>query len=284
MVRMIPVKGLSAFSRFIGSTLYALKVRRKIIETNLDIAFGDELKGVERRQIIKETYLNASQIMFEFLYMHFMKLDSIEEFVSINGLDVLEDALKEERGAIIAGNHFGNWELATAAVSKCGKPLHVFTGLQKNKSVDNAMNHIRRRFGTQTITKAKTAAFEMMKVLKNNQPLGMAGDLNVPHDNLFVDFFGKKAVVGQGLATFTLKKKAPLIFLWNVRQGPFKYEGYLKRINYQISGNYEEDLQQIAQLISDELEEKVRKNPGQYFWFNRRWKTRPKGENGNKIY
>jgi KDO2-lipid IV(A) lauroyltransferase len=123
----------------------------------------------------------------------------------------------------------------------------------------------------------------MIKALKNNNPLGMAGDLNVPHDNLFVDFFGKKAVVGQGLATFTIKRRAPLIFIWSVRVSPFRYKGYLKRIYYQLTGDEKTDLQHLAQLISTELEDKIRQHPHQYFWFNRRWKTRPP-DDPNAVY
>ena len=216
--------------------------------------------------------------------MYRLKNEDLSQYITVEGLDLLEEALLEEKGAIVAGNHFAHWELVTAAISQFGEPLNIFTGLQKNKLVDDIINHIRKRFGTQTISKTKTQGIEMMKALKKNKPLGMAGDLNVPHDNLFVDFFGKKAVVGQGLATFTLRRKAPLLFIWNERISPMCYKGYIKRVHYQITGDSNSDLLNIAQLLSTELEDKIRQHPGQYFWFNRRWKTRPSEEQDESIY
>lgn len=283
-LKLLPPKAMHLVSRVFGEILYFSGIRRKIVETNLDIAFGKDQDKAERKRILRETYLNASTIMFEFLYMHCMKKEELSNYISVEGLDLIQEALKEKKGAVVAGNHFGNWEMVTAAISHFSEPIYVFTGMQKNKAVDDLINGIRRRFGTQTISKAKSAGFEMMKALKNNKPLGMAGDLNVPHDNLFIDFFGKKAVVGQGLTTFTLRKNAPLLFIWNERVSAMKYKGFVKRIYYQTTGDAEIDRQQVAQLISNELEDKIRKNPGQYFWFNRRWKTRPPEEASEAVY
>lgn len=260
---------------FFGLALFYCGIRRKVVEKNLRIAFRNHYHEREFRTILKKTYINGAIVLFEFLLMKRMETTKVKDYISLNGIEVLEEALQEGKGAIVAGNHFGNWELITASISLSGNPLYIFSGKQKNPAIDNAINSIRRRFGTQTIPKSKGAAFEMMKALKNNKPLGMAGDLNVPHDTLFVDFFGKKAVVGQGLATFALKRRAPLIFIWSIRTEPLRYQGFLKRIPYQVTGDDKADLQHLAQLISNELEEKIRHYPDQYFWFNRRWKTRP---------
>ncbi|MCG8337987.1 MAG: lysophospholipid acyltransferase family protein [Proteobacteria bacterium] len=280
---LLPRKIIASLAVFFGLFLYYSGVRKKIIETNLNIAFGDTLNRKALKKIRKKTCINAAIVAFEFIYLKRLKLSQLKNYIKLSGLELLEEALQEEKGVIVAGNHFGNWELISGAISYFGTPMYMFTGMQKNLLIDNAINDIRRKFGTVTISKAKSAAFDMMRALKQNKPLGMAGDLNVPHDNLFVNFFGKKAVVGQGLATFALKRKAPLLFIWSVRESPFNYKGYLKRIDYQISGDQQQDLERLAQSISDELEDKIRQNPDQYFWFNRRWKTRP-ADDPDRVY
>ncbi len=274
-IGLLPRKIIAFLAVCLGLLLYYTGVRKKVIDTNLGIAFGDILDHKARKDIRKKTCINAAIVAFEFIYLKHLKPDQLSNYIDLTGLELLEEALSQQKGVIVAGNHFGNWELITGAISFLGRPMHIFTGMQKNLFIDNAINDIRRKFGTVTIPKAKSAAFDMMRALKKNKPLGMAGDLNVPHDNLFVNFFGKRAVVGQGLATFAIKRNAPLLFIWSVRESPFKYKGYLKRIDYQITGDQQQDLERLAQSISDELEDKIRKNPEQYFWFNRRWKTRP---------
>jgi KDO2-lipid IV(A) lauroyltransferase len=196
----------------------------------------------------------------------------------------LKSAIAEGKGVVLAGNHFGNWELISAAISTQGAPIHIYAGKQRNSLFDNALNGIRQRFGTVTISKSKTATIEMMKVLKNNEVLGMAGDLNVPNNKLFIDFFGKKAAVGRGLASFALSRGTPLIFIWCVRTGPLQHVGRLCRVQYDPSGDKPTDLLMISQSLTRILEQKIREHPDQYFWFNKRWKTRPAEENGSDIY
>lgn len=275
IIGFLPRKFIAFLAVCFGLFLYYSGARKKVIDTNLEIAFGNTLDSKALKTIRKKTCINAAIVAFEFIYLKHLKLNQLTDYIELSGLELLDEALLEGKGVIIAGNHFGNWELISGAISHLGRPMHMFTGMQKNLLIDNAINDIRRKFGTVTIPKAKSAAFDMMRALKNNNPLGMAGDLNVPHDNLFVNFFGKKAVVGQGLATFAIKRKAPLLFIWSVRESPFKYKGYLKRIHYKITGDQQQDQERLAQSISDELEDKIRQYPDQYFWFNRRWKTRP---------
>ncbi len=275
IVRSLPESLLNVLVKAIGLFVYRTGVRQRVLDINLKIAFGDSTNKQELNTLRRKTCLNAAYILIEFLLMRFITPENLGKYITIEGSEHMTTALEEGKGAVVAGNHFGNWELFTAALSHQVTPLYIFAGMQKNQKIDFAINRIRRKFGTVTISKAKTAPFEMMKALKNNHPLGMAGDLNVPHNNIFVNFFGKKAVVGQGLATYTTKRKVPLLFVWNVRLAPFRYKGYIKRLYYQETGDSKTDLTAIAQMISDELEEKIRLHPEQYFWFNRRWKTRP---------
>lgn len=283
-VRLWPKSWIPFIGRRFGNLLYYLGVRRKVVQRNLDIAFGGTINHSQHRRLVKQTYANYGIVLFEVLLMKFTPPDRLSDFIELEGLDVLEDAISENRGVVLAGNHFGNWELISAAISSMGYPIHVYAGKQRNDLFDDSLNAIRRQFGTITISKSKTATIEMMKALKRNQVLGMAGDLNVPHNKLFVDFFGRKAAVGRGLASFTLSKQCPLIFIWCIRTDNLKHKGYLTRIDYQVTGNKSRDIETISQALTHALEQKISDYPDQYFWFNKRWKTRPEDETGPGIY
>jgi KDO2-lipid IV(A) lauroyltransferase len=55
-------------------------------------------------------------------------------------------------------------------------------------------------------------------------------------------------------------------------------------VQYDPSGDKPTDLLMISQSLTRILEQKIREHPDQYFWFNKRWKTRPAEENGSDIY
>ena len=54
-----------------------------------------------------------------------------------------------------------------------------------------------------------------------------------------------------------------------------KFEISLKRISFELNGEQENDIQNISQNITTELEKVIRQYPEQYFWMHRRWRARP---------
>lgn len=263
----------------LGAFLYRRGLRKKVVLKNLALAFGEKYTPEEREAIALETYRNVGSTMFEFLKMQSITPEDIGKYIEIEGLDILKEAVEEQKGVVMAGFHFGNWELMSAGTCQLGQPIFGYAGQQKNPFVDREINRIRQKFGMRTISKGKSAPREMIKALKHKEVLVIGSDLNVPSRNLFVDFFGVKAAVGQGQATFINKLKTPYLIFWAERVGPFKYKGHIERVAYDLSPEGD-NIQYLIQLASDQLERIVTQFPDQYFWFNRRWKTRPEGEEG----
>lgn len=283
-VWLIPKRVIPFTGRSVGLLLFYLRVRRRVVEKNLEIAFGNSLSDGERRKICRNTYKNVGNTLLEFLLLYFIKPEELDKYITIEGLDTIHEAIAQDRGLVFAANHLGNWELFSAGLSVLGAPFHLYVGKQRNGLFDHSLNEIRQKFNVSTISKSKTAGIEMIKVLKKGGILAMAGDLNVPADKLFVDFFGMKASVGRGIPSFTVSQSARLFFVWTIRVSPLKHRGFVKEIRYESSGKADQDYHQVAQLLSNELEEKVRQHPDQYFWFNRRWKTRPQDEDESTPY
>ena len=68
---------------------------------------------------------------------------------------------------------------------------------------------------------------------------------------------------------------------WNgvVEFGKFKFKMGVQDIIYPVDWQDENDpLRYITQRYTKGIEDFVRKDPAQYLWAHRRWKTRPKGE------
>jgi len=277
LFRLLPPLVVSHLGFWFGRLCYRLKIRRKVVSRNLEIAFGNELSLEAREVLCKKVFESIGMVMFEFVKMASIPKEDVHDYMQVEGGEKLIEALKQGKGAVLAGCHIGNWELMSAGTHQPGYPLYGYAGQQKNLLVDQAINKIRQKFGMMTISKSKHAPRDMIKALKENRILAIGGDLNVPHDNLFVDFFGQKAAMGKGQVAFTVKQNCPLLFFWNERVGQFKYRTHIEVLPYQLTGDSESDIQHMAQLISSHLEMVIRKIPDHYFWFNRRWKTRPAG-------
>ncbi|MDH5559295.1 MAG: hypothetical protein OEY59_00400 [Deltaproteobacteria bacterium] len=283
-VNIFPELWVAGMGRSFGSLCYQLGIRKAVVKKNLEIAFKGKLSNQEEEDLIKKIYRNIGSVLFEVLLLNFINPKQLHQYLEFEGREIFQNALAEGKGVVMAGSHFGHWELLSAGINTFIHPFYGYAGKQKNSLFDDSLNKIRQRFGMNTISKSKTATKEMMRALKDKQILGILGDLNVPHDNLFVDFFGKKAAMGTGLAIFTIKREAPLIFTSIVRTGPLTHRGIIKRIDYELTGDTEKDVQNVAQKISDEIENNIRQYPDHYFWVNRRWKTRPPEEKDQPVY
>ncbi len=286
--RPFPLSFLAGFGRGFGRFLFALGLRKKVVLTNLNIAFGAEKSAAEIERIAKDAYEQIGSQLFEFLMLYRVKPRDLSRFVTLEGAELITQALKQNKGALLAGNHFGHWELLSAAINTLGHPFYGYVGKQYNPFVDRFINRLRAKFGMQVIRKSKRATKEMLAALKKNQVLGILGDLNVPKQDLFVDLFGLKAAIGEGLATFVVKGNRPLFFIWIHRTGPLTHAGHIEPLDYQplLTGEKTKDVQAVAQLIVNRLEENIKAYPNHYFWFNRRFKTRPEEEKalGAQIY
>ena len=116
-----------------------------------------------------------------------------------------------------------------------------------------------------------------MELRRENNLIGILSDQNVAHyEGVFVDFFGRTACTGAGLAVMAIRSGAPVLPAFMARQKSGKYKFIIKpAIEAVCTDNYENDLVVNTQRFTKIIEEVIREYPDQYFWFHQRWKTKP---------
>ena len=115
----------------------------------------------------------------------------------------------------------------------------------------------------------------VVELLRENHIIGILSDQNVSvREGVFVDFFGRPACSGVGLAVMALRSGAPIIPAFMARQKSGKYKLILKPVvDVSRTGDYELDLLENTQRFTRIVEEVVREYPDQWFWIHQRWKT-----------
>jgi KDO2-lipid IV(A) lauroyltransferase len=98
-------------------------------------------------------------------------------------------------------------------------------------------------------------------------------------EGVFVEFFGKPASTTPSLAMFHLRTGAPLlpVFCYPSSRNTYSIEvgGPVETAK---TGDTNQDVLKITQLCTKIIESQIRKNPDFWFWFHRRWKSRPEPE------
>jgi len=59
--------------------------------------------------------------MIELLFFPKLSKEEIKKLVKMENLDILANAVKRGKGAVVVGAHFGNWELMGAAFASTSR-------------------------------------------------------------------------------------------------------------------------------------------------------------------
>jgi KDO2-lipid IV(A) lauroyltransferase len=102
----------------------------------------------------------------------------------------------------------------------------------------------------------------------------MLADQSAPKEgSIRVKFFVPDVPVFEGAAKFALKTGASVIFCVAERNSDHTYTIELKEIYTTAYGTYsEESIRKLTEAHAALLEEAIRKNPGHWLWFHRRFK------------
>lgn len=226
-------------------------------------------------EIAKGVYRHFAIVAAEFFDMPYINKNNIHEWMDVEGLENFQAGDAQGKGLLSIVAHFGNWELMTIAGAIYLKPFYIVYRPLDNPVIDNMAEYVRTMQGNALIPKGGSGK-KIMELLKENHMIGILSDQNVSaREGVFVDFFGRPACTGVGLAVMAMRSGAPILPAFMARQKSGKYKFILKpTIEAVCTGDYEADLVVNTQRFTKMVEEVVREYPEQWFWFHQRWKTK----------
>ncbi len=265
--------------RFLGARFPKLQKTAKI---NLEIAFP-EMSEPEREKIVSGTFESLGRHLGFVSHFRKFRHEDIRHLIEVVGKEEhFDPAYAKGRGVLFFTGHFGSWEVFNLLAPAFGYGMNILVRRIDNPLVENFVDKMRTRFGTTTLDKTKSAR-KMFRVLENGEILGILADLNAQEkEGVFVDFFGIPSSTTTSIAKLALKTGAvvlPAFAVWE--ESKKKYVIYLEPpVEFEKTGNTEDDIKILTQKITDVVEKYVRKYPEQWLWIHKRWNTRPPGEKG----
>jgi KDO2-lipid IV(A) lauroyltransferase len=198
----------------------------------------------------------------------------LKPLAAITGLEHLEAALRQGRGAILLSAHFTTLEIGGRLLA-LHAPFHVLYRDHRNPVIEALQRHARRRRFEKAIPRGDLRG--MLASLKQNRPVWYAPDQDFGRDNsVFVPFFGVPAATLTATSRLARLSGAPVVPFFPRRlPGARGYELTLLPALENFPGV---DIEQDARRLTGLVEACIRQQPEQYLWVHRRFKTRPPGE------
>lgn len=195
---------------------------------------------------------------------------------AVHGADLLQRAMAEGRGVILAVPHIGMWEL----IGIYGSSHHPMTSLYRPPrlaGLDDVMRHGRERFGARLMPTDARGIRGLYRALSRGELIAILPDQEPRWGNgVFAPFFGRPAYTATLLPRIASKTRATVLLAWAERLSCGR--GFELHFEAVAPGCYADDLVEAATAINNEVERLARALPTQYQWHYRRFRTRPADE------
>jgi KDO2-lipid IV(A) lauroyltransferase len=254
---------------------------RRVGRRNLELAFPEKT-AAERERLLRGCFATLGRVLGEVSQFNRATPEKLRKIIEFDAASLaqLREAKATGRGIIFLTGHLGAWELLSFGWSALEYPISFLVRPLDNERVDKMVENIRTRFGNRAISK-RQAARVAIRTLREGQTLGILADLNaLPHEGVFVPFFGHQASATTGVATLALMTDAivfPVCAVWDKAKGRYVFYGG-PPVELTRTGNNKRDIETNTARFAQIWEEYIRRWPEQWMWIHKRWKTRPDGE------
>ena len=259
-----------AYARLLDAAVPRL---RRIAKRNLSFAMP-ELTAARHGEIADGVYRSIGRLLVAFARFPSIDASNINDWIRYEGFEHFTAARERGKGVLFATAHLGNWELSAFAHALMAQPMHVVVRPLDNRLIDRFVEQRRSASGNTLIGKREFAR-PILKALRENEAVGILVDQNAGADTgVFVPFFGVPACVNISFAKMAAHSGAAVIpgfAVWSETE-----RRYILRFYPEVPITGDAALDTAA--IQSALELAIRRDPDQWLWIHRRWKTRPPGE------
>jgi Kdo2-lipid IVA lauroyltransferase/acyltransferase len=195
-------------------------------------------------------------------------------------LSVLKKHAATGKGAILAAPHLGSWEMAAVASRLHNLPVFSVTGRQKNALVDDFIQGLRQSHGIPIIPRGSGTLREILRRLAAGEYLAILPDLRHPTPDVPVQFLRGAANVSGGMASFARHADVPIFPCIVLRDGWTRHSFHIHPPVWpDKSLDKKQDVEKMTRTVLEIMDKAVQDNPGQWFWFNKRWILDPIEQN-----
>jgi KDO2-lipid IV(A) lauroyltransferase len=268
---MLPPRILSFIASSLAFLIFSVfRVRRHLLERNIDIALGDNINPNDRTKIAARSLYHFFLTCLEFFAA---KKYPLGHDCTVVGAEHITAALAEKRGVYVLTTHMGNWE-AMGIVSYKFAPVYVPVKNIGNETLNKFVAARREFNGLHTIKREHkgTGIRAMIKMLNHGGVVGFMMDQARPGEPL-LPFFSRPAQTNTSLAAISRRFPAPIVPAYMLRNEDLSYTLYfLPALELPQHEDGDREIELRSRYFNQVVEKIILRCPEQYFWLHDRWK------------
>ena len=273
----LPLPVIHAIGVCIGWGLLLIPNRsRQTSEINIALCWPG-LSAREQRALLRNSLKETGKTIIETSALWLRPGGNALRLIRrVDGNELVEQALAQGSGAILATSHLGAWEAAGLYGSAQFKISCLYRPL-KMPELEHLVQTARNRLGGNYVPATAKGIRILYKDLDQGGVVAMLPDQEPQAGTgIFAPFFGVPAYSMVFLARLAARADTPIIFAWCERL-PWG-RGYHLHFRATPETVHSDNIHTAVTAINQAVEDCVRECPEQYQWSYRRFKNRPHGE------
>jgi lauroyl/myristoyl acyltransferase len=236
------------------------------------------LSGARLRRAVQQSFDSYARYWLESFRLPHLSRQVVERNMVAHGYQYVVDALREERGVILALPHLGGWEWAGRWLVDRGHGLTVVVERLEPPELFRWFADLRAKLGMHVIELGPDAGREVSAALRRNDIVCLLCDRDIQRTGVDVEFFGERTTLPAGPALFGIRTGAPVfptaVYFSDRTLG---HLGIVRpALALERSGDgLRADVAAGTQALAAELEILIRRAPEQWHLFQPNWPSDP---------
>ena len=265
--KIIGYKYSSNLGFLIGKIIGPIFRSKKLIIKNLQKANLQKQNNLEK--IASDVLGNYGRIFAEYVHLKNFRNDKLKKYISIEGLEYLNNLKKTKKRAVFISGHFNNFELMAMQIEKAGIELATIYRPLNNFLLNKTMEQIRtENICKNQIKKGRAGSREIIKNLIKGKSIAIMIDQRV-REGIKIDFFNNQATTTTIPAQLIKKYNCELVPVYIER----RKNNYFKMfVSKPIKIDKNKSVLEITKYLNNLLERMILRNIDQWIWTHNRWK------------
>ncbi len=254
----------------IGPWLPAYRRVRRNLRVILPHATEHQRSVHARRAII-----GICKNYFDLFRFHTLSPEQLVQYTVSEGDEHVERALARGRGLIMVALHAGNYTVIFAPmIQRFNTRVLLVVEQMNDPHVHEVMNSLRKTAGVDIEPLGPHVGRAVLRALRQNQIVLLAGDRAIGENAQIVQFFGHPTPIPNGPATLALRTGAPLLTAYTQRMADNRsYVRFDPPLQWKRSASLQDDIRDGTQKIAYIMQAYIRRDPGQWLVAEDVWPT-----------
>lgn len=250
----------------LGYSFYMInRDARAQIKENMWRVLGPRATPPRVNRAVRNVFLHITKDYYDLLLLATAKPQEVLGLVDAVDLNRIDEAREHGRGVIAVFYHMAGFNLVSQASILGGWRAWVVAEPLQPVRMRHFVDRLRSALGVQLLPADLSGARRILRALRSNDVVVLAGDRDVTGNGVPVEFLGHAAMLPSGAAALSLRTGAKIVPVLSVRLPDNSVRlNLLPPVEFHASGDYDRDVIAFTQQVACAFEEHVRRHPDQW--------------------